>query len=146
MPPSFWFNLIQVVTVPLILLAGMIWAAKAFKKRFTVRRMMVAVLLLGFGLGTARCWVRYNFATVYASGYSETQFRRVQIGMTRTKVESILGRPLRNDSISQGGSNYETWIYSEPPPSGTIGDNYWRRWVIFENGKVSAIVDDYYVD
>jgi hypothetical protein len=66
--------------------------------------------------------------------------------MTLMEVESILGRPIRKESTSQGGSSYEKWVYSEPPPPGTFGDNYWRRWVFFENSKVSAIVDDYHED
>lgn len=36
--------------------------------------MMVAGLLLGVGMGTARWWVRYNFATVYAPAYSRPSF------------------------------------------------------------------------
>ena len=107
---------------------------------------MMAIALLGLGLGTARWWVRYHFETVYAPGYSESQFRRVRIGMTPNEVESILGRPIRKDSTSRRWSPCENWIYSEPPPPGTIGDNYWRRWVLFDDGKVSAIVDDYYED
>jgi hypothetical protein len=42
--------------------------------RLTVRRMMVAVIVLGFGLSAARWWA-YNFATIYAPGYTEAQFR-----------------------------------------------------------------------
>ena len=61
-------------------------------------------------------------------------------------MESILGRPLRKDSTSQRRAPWENWIYSEPPPPGTFGDDYWRRWVMFEGGRVAAIVDDYYED
>ena len=66
--------------------------------------------------------------------------------MGKLEVESILGQPLHKDSTSQRWAPLENWIYSEAPPSGTIGDNYWRRWVMFERGRVAAIVDDYYVD
>jgi hypothetical protein len=154
MTPTFRFNATLGVIVPLALLAGMVaailWAAGVFHRRnglrFTVREMMVAVALLGMGLGTARWWVQYNFATVYALGYSESQFRRVRIGMTAMEVESILGLPIRKVSNSPLWTLYENWIYSEPPPTGTWGDNYWRRWVMFENGRVAVIVDDYFED
>jgi SmpA / OmlA family len=149
------FSLTQELLFPLAFLIGLfaavVWLAKALSRpaglRFTVRQLMVAVILLAFGLGAARWWVCYNFATVYAPGYDESQFRRVRIGMTSKEVESILGDPLRKDSTSaQRWGPYENWIYSEPPPHGTIGDNYWRRWVMFDDGKVVAIVDDYYED
>jgi hypothetical protein len=120
--------------------------------RFTTRRIMVVVACLGIGLGAAR-WVRSKLSTVYASGYSESQFRRLRIGMTREQVESIVGPPLRKDSTSQRWSPFENWIYSEPPPLGVVygpgGEDYWRRWVMFDpnnNNKIIAIIDDYYVD
>lgn len=116
--------------------------------QLTVRRSMFLVAWIGLGLGGVH-WLQANFATVYAPGYREDQFRRVGVGMTRSQVESIMGPPLRRDSISPGWSPLENWIYSDPPPPGTIGDNYWRRWVMFdsgEGGKVVAIVDDYYED
>jgi len=151
MSPVFWVDVTLVVALPLALLAGMIsvivWAARAFNRRtglrFTVRGMMVAVVLLGCWLGTARWWVQHNFATVYASGYSESQFRRVRVGMTPIEVDSILGPPLEKNSTSKRWSHYENWIYSEPPP---IGANYWRRWVMFDGGKVVSVVEDYYED
>ena len=98
---AFRLNATQVTAVPLALMAGtaaaLVWAARGFKRstglRFTVRGMMVAVVLLGVGLGTARWWVRYNFATVYAPSYREDRFAQVRIGMTRREVESLLGRP-----------------------------------------------------
>ena len=151
---DFRLRAIQVTAVPLALMAGtaaaLVWAGRGFMRgtglRFTVRGRMGAVALLGVGLGMARCWVRYNLATVYAAGYSEGEFRRVRVGMTPEQVASRLGSPLRKDSTSPRWSPLENWIYSDPPPPGTLGDNYWRRWVMFEGGKVIAIVDDYYED
>jgi hypothetical protein len=148
---AFRLNAASALVVPSALLAGMVavivWVVTGFRRsegpRFKVREAMMAIALLGLGLGTARWWVRHHFWTVYAPGYSESQFRRVRIGMTPNEVESIVGRPIRKDSTSSWAP---CWIYSEPPPHGTIGDNYSRRWVIFNNGKVSAIVDDYYED
>ena len=85
--------------------AALVWAARGFKRgtglRFTVRGMMVAVLLLGVGLGTARWWVRYNFATVYAPSYREDRFAQVRFGMTRREVESLLGRPRHGPSTQR---------------------------------------------
>lgn len=154
MSPTFRFNATLALGVPLALLIGLIasiaLAAIRSKKhgglRFTVREFMILVALIGVWMGTAAWWVRYNFATVYASGYSESRFRRVRIGMTPEEVELLLGAPLRKGPTSQHYSPENTWVYSDPPPTGTIGDNYWRRWVIMNNGTVAAVVDDYYVD
>jgi hypothetical protein len=110
--------------------------------RFTVRRLMIAVAWLCVGLSVAR-GLYYSFATIYAVGYSESQFRKVHLGMTCQQVGEIMGSPRRKDSTSQRWAGLENWIYSDPP---YIADNYWRRWVMFENGKVVAIVDDYYTD
>ncbi len=149
------FLFIEVLFVPPVLLAwavaGLVWALRVLRKptgsRLTVRGMLITVAIFGCWFGTVRLWVRHNFATVYATGYDEGLFRRVKIGMTSKEVESILGCPIRKESASNHyGWGDEKWIYSDPPPPGTIGDNYWRRWVIFKGGKVAAIVDDYYED
>jgi hypothetical protein len=148
---AFRLNAASALVVPSALFAGVIatvWLVTGFWRiegpRVKLREAMMAIAVLGLCFGTARWWVRYHFWTVYAPGYSESQFRRVRIGMTPNEVESILGRPIRKDSTSQSWS--PCWIYSEPPPHGTIGDNYWRRWVLFDDGRVSGIVDDYYED
>jgi hypothetical protein len=151
---AFRLNAASALVVPSALLAGMVavvvWVVTGSRRidgpRFKVREAMIAIALLGLGFGAARWWVRYHFETVYAPGYTDSQFRKVRIGMTPKEVESILGRPIRKDSTSQRWSPCENWIYSEPPPPGTIGDNYWRRWVLFDGGEVSAIVDGYYED
>ena len=157
-PLAFRLNATQVTAVPVALMAvtaaALVWVASGLKRgrgrRFTVRGMMVAVLLFGVGFGTVRWWVRYNFATVYAASYREDRFAQVRVGMTRREVESLLGRPLRKAPMP--GETWEPddiWVYSEPPGPGCLGDNYWRRWVVFDRGKdgrVAAIVNDYYWD
>jgi hypothetical protein len=152
--PAFRLNAAVVWVVPSALFAGTLaaiaWAVRALRRpaglRIGIRGMIVAVALIGSWLGVARWWVVRNFVTVYSAGYDEVRFRLVRVGMTPGEVESLLGRPLLRDSTSQRWAPYENWIYSEPPPPGTIGDNYWRRWVMFEGGRVAVIVDDYYED
>ncbi len=116
--------------------------------QLTVRHSMLLMAWVGIGLGAIR-WLHTNFATTYSPGYREERFGWVCVGMTREQVVSIMGPPLRRDATSQRWSPLENWIYSEPPPRGTIADNYWRRWVMFdpgERGRVAAIVSDYYED
>jgi hypothetical protein len=131
-----------------VLVAAMVRAVTVLCRtsglRVGVRGMMVAVALIGSWLGTARWWVDHNFATVYASGYSESGFRRVRIGMTPEEVGSVLGQPLRRDSTSPNWSPCENWMYSDPPHG--LGEDYWRKWVIFRDGKVCYVDDSYYVD
>ncbi len=151
---TFRYNATLIFAVALFIAASifgaLIWLANSARKskkiRFTLQGMMATVVFLGLGLGIIRWWLNYNFATRYSSNYSEDQFQRVRIDMTTIEVETILGRPIQQDSASQRWFPYENWIYSEPPPPGTIGDNYRRRWIMFDEGKVVAIVNDYYTD
>ena len=103
---------------------------------------MIAVAGLALGLGLVRGAV-LSVTTIYAPGYDESRFRTLRIGMSRDQVESIMGHPLEKDSNSKRWTPLENWIYSESPP---LWDDYWRRWVMFDNDKVVAIVDDYFVD
>ncbi len=66
--------------------------------------------------------------------------------MTYDKVKSILGEPLKVNANSQLWAPCEVWVYSEPPPIGTLYSSYWRRWVLFDNGTVVAVLNDYYYD
>jgi hypothetical protein len=131
-----------------VMVAAIVKAARLLGRpaglRLTVRGMMAAVVLLGSWMGAARWWVDHNFGTVYASGYSESAFRRVRIGMTPEEVESILGPPLRRDSTSQRWSPCDNWMYSDPPHG--LGEDYWRKWVMFQDGKVVYIDNNYYFD
>ena len=62
--------------------------------------------------------------------------------MTRQQVETIMGPPLEKTiQAYQGGD--EMWEFSDQP---TLTSNYWRRWVIFDRGKVAVIVKDYWDD
>ena len=63
------------------------------------------------------------------------------VGMTCSRVEALAGSPLRKVPESVNGP--EVWFYSLGE---TSLDDYWRRWVIFEDGKVSQIMSDYWED
>jgi hypothetical protein len=110
---------------------------------------MLLIAWIGVFLGVGQ-WFHVNFATVYAPSYSEDRFVQIRIGMTRQEVGSLLGPPLRKTpKPSETWQPDGIWVYSEPSGPGRLGDNYWRRWVVFnpgETGKVIAIVNDYYVD
>jgi outer membrane protein assembly factor BamE (lipoprotein component of BamABCDE complex) len=80
---------------------------------------MTARRISGFGivlLGAAFClwYYLYRDTSKYASGYSEDQFWRVQLGMTAREVVDLLGPPLSIDpSVSP-----ETWTYVIAPDAG----------------------------
>jgi hypothetical protein len=124
-------------------------AGASRRSSLTLSGMMLLVAWVGVFFGIAH-WLHTNFATVYAPSYREDLFSQVRIGMTRSEIASLLGTPLRKaPKPSETWQPDDIWVYSEPPGPGLIGDNYWRRWVIFDSGeagKVVAVVNDYYVD
>ena len=92
-----------------------------------------------FGLGFGSNWFAHAPRTVYAVGFDETRFQQLRIGMSQSEVEAAVGQPLAKDP-KRDDVPFEIWFYSlgEIPRA-----NYWRRWVIFENGRVSLILSDY---
>jgi SmpA / OmlA family len=119
------------------------------RRTLTVATSMLLVAWAGVILAIVQ-WFHVNFATVYAPSYREDRFAQVRIGMTRQEVDSLLGTPLRNTPLpSESWKPDDCWVYSRPPGPGYWGDNYWRRWIFFgpgKDGKVEAIVNDYYED
>jgi hypothetical protein len=110
---------------------------------------MVIVLLIGIHLATVRALLSreplFGFSTFYSEGYSETRFLTLRVGMSDREVEAIVGRPLRKVPWNQhmGPHDEEMWQYSDRPDDTA---NYWRRWVLFENGKVVAVINDFWLD
>jgi hypothetical protein len=126
-----------------------------------------AQVLLLDGLAGAILPVFYGDDTIYAHGYSDTNFRRVTVGMSPTEVTALLGRPLREvrdyehsaSRIKVGLENGRVRSGSLPgsdsrPPTApiwsftkTANDSSYRvRVVRFRNGLVETIVHEYYLD
>ena len=98
----------------------------------------------------AICWAVLNWAggeaiTEYAPGYSEARFRQVRVGESEAEVTAALGPPLRvwdrGDPSIPG--EYKAWAYSYGVSDTS---SYWRRWVLFRNGKVEGTVADFWYD
>jgi hypothetical protein len=97
----------------------------------------VAGFALAFGLFT---WVFFNASTVYSPRYNESTFHRVPLGATAEVVEMMLGPPLAKWRHSEEA---EFWAYTQ---GATATSNYWRRWILMENGRVVGVVSDYWWD
>jgi hypothetical protein len=124
----------------------------ACRGRFTVSRLMLIIALIGVNLAAARMLFQsdcfFGFGTVYAQGYSESRFHRVRVGMNPAEVEAIMGEPLLKGDwgcliASPSPGDRDTWRYSNQHH---YTANFWRRWVIFEKGKVVDVVSDFWVD
>ena len=76
--------------------------------------------------------------TVYAKGYTDARFRSIRLGMTAIQVEATLGPPLK---IAPFGGMPSVWYYTDQE---TDWDNFWRRWVVFERGRVVEIISDFW--
>lgn len=70
--------------------------------------VVLALLTLGFGI-----WWNSRDTTLYASGFSEDAFQRLEPGMSIDRVYALLGQPLstRQEDIP------EEWCYGESPLS-----------------------------
>jgi hypothetical protein len=120
--------------------------------RFTVRQMMVVVAALGIILTLARyvfiedspdqllAGILHPHSTVYASGYNESRFRSIRIGMGTSQVERLVGSPLERRPAWWSPGD-DLWLYTRGRTSTSR-----RRWVVFRNGKVVAVINDFYVD
>jgi hypothetical protein len=117
---------------------------------FTVSHLMLIIALIGVNLAAARVLLKsdcfFGFGTVYAPGYSESRFHRIRVGMTPAEVEAIMGEPLLKGDwgcLTPSTGDSETWRYSNQHH---YTANFWRRWVIFQKGKVVYVVSDFWVD
>jgi hypothetical protein len=115
--------------------------------RFTIRWLMVMTVCFGIGLSFLRfLYYATSGWTVYSAQYSESGFSTLYVGMAREEVEATIGRPL--EKVGWSGYTYPVadgdvcWWYCKPNDDG----DSWRKWVIFRNGKVLAIVNKWYID
>ena len=81
--------------------------------------------------------------TVYAPRYSDSGFRHVVLGMSRSQVEALIGAPQRKWPTDEHTDHPDVgarWSYSP-------GDTHFRcRVLLFRNGVVVEKHSDFYVD
>jgi hypothetical protein len=105
--------------------------------------------LIGLHLGALRALLVHDpllgFGTIYSARYSESRFGTVRVGMSCGGVEALAGRPLRIVPWYQhaGTHDEEMWFYSDQPNALA---NLHKRWVLFEKGKVAAVINDFWID
>ena len=70
------------------------------------------------------------------AGVTASNVRKIQLGMSRTDVEGLLGPPLSVEPYSPGETNSESLIYFRglPPPI-----HYPMLWVHLRDGKVFSV-------
>jgi hypothetical protein len=114
--------------------------------------MMVVVAALGIVLTLARyvfiedspeqllAAMFHPHSTVYASGYDESRFRAIRIGMAVSQVERLVRSPLERRPARWLAGD-DLWLYTRGRTSTAR-----RRWVVFRNGKVVEMINDFYVD
>jgi hypothetical protein len=79
--------------------------------------------------------------TQYASGYTDSAFRAIRVGMPKEKVRELLGPPL-DVGTSDPPKRLEIWRYSWSPSD----TNYRIRVVHLRDGVVVDKVSEFYVD
>ncbi len=80
--------------------------------------------------------------TEYAEGYSDSAFKRIEIGQSPEEVIELLGKPFNYESEQRKRASNRRWMYSRSPNS----RDYLFRRVQFKDGKVSEVDGFYYVD
>ena len=94
-----------------------------------------AMLRTAFFLGNSTEWVQ---------GFEEKKFSAVTLGMTKSEVMQIVGtRFFDMDEWWCSGETKCYWIYTRQIETWM---NYDRRWIIFDNGRVTSIVHSYWID
>ena len=98
---------------------------------------------------------RFDFAcrligvsdTIYAPGFSRTKFARVKLGMSRERVESLLGQGFPDFNAPWDTSPALTDPHRRFYSASGDGGNHWRFWITFDkDDKVSRIQREFYWD
>ena len=108
--------------------------------RFSLRLLTIVIAVIGVAMFAARETFFAN--TVYSTGYDESRFRQVRVGMTSEDVEALMGPPLRKTRWWPD-RDLVCWEYTAKRKGG--GD-YWRRDVFMKDGKVVELMDWYEID
>jgi hypothetical protein len=61
--------------------------------------------------------------------------------MTCEEVQAIMGPPL--EKVPWDRTPDEMWYYSRQAHATA---NFWRRWILIEGGKVTAVFNDFWID
>jgi hypothetical protein len=84
--------------------------------------------------------------TEYSQGYTEKKFASIKHGMTEKQVLLILGKPLKRRNIynyPKPGKESDIFYEYSWSPANT---HYRRRYIHFENGRVTQIQHYFYID
>ena len=140
--------------------------------RFKIRTMMVAVAIAGVDVAVAKYLCIDNRPadllaaatgaldgeyTVYADGYSESNFRSIRVGMTMHQVEAIMGPPLMKGlwQVPNGSGPFkpgldrvdEVWHYARGGKHVQYRTaSHWRKAVLFRHAIVLGTDSTYYID
>jgi hypothetical protein len=78
--------------------------------------------------------------TEFAPGYTDASFRRVREAMAAPEVEALLGVPLeRRRGVTPDD---EAWWYTRS----RRGSHHRQRIVVFNHGRVSEVIHEFWVD
>jgi hypothetical protein len=56
----------------------------------------------------------------------QAKFDKIELRMTKTKVESIMGKPIAIDTSQHHGIDYEVWTFKVPSNSSELPEFYFQ--------------------
>ena len=122
---------------------------KTGKKIFISAAITVAILAILFvllllsGNFEGYCYFYPSIDTRYADGYSEEEFSRLTVGMTRPEVDRIMCPPLYTWTNKTGLLQ----VYWTGDGKAPVGDFAWfGRGVEMSNGVVTRVINQIYYD
>jgi len=103
--------------------------------------LFVLLFLSGYPEGYCYFWPKID--TRYADGYSEEDFNRLTVGMTRDEAETIMCSPLGIETNKSGLVR----IFYTSDGAAPFGDFAWfGRGLEISNGVVTRVVNTMYMD
>lgn len=88
------------------------------------------------------CPLYPSIDTRYADGFSESQFARIQVGMSEVEVARLLGAPLERTT----GRQATRWQYTQDGKCSWADWAWLGREVVFVDGRVAEKVARIYYD
>ena len=129
---------------PFVLIYGFKVLGNISGKRISIQRIAFAVIMVVtfplalFAYVPPEGIFIFNpdIDTRYSENYSETNFKKIELGMAKYEVQELLGEPI-NKSEGYADEYDEVWSYTGDGACSWSDFSWKHRWIMFNNNKVN---------